>query len=75
LRDLVGVDFKMLAGSANVLSPRTAASATLALKTALWFLLGRFIVSAPSGLSPLSLSEQLITYRPVQFFGGQLSGQ
>jgi hypothetical protein len=44
-----------------------AASATFALKAGLWFLRGRFIVSAP--IKTASNGSSSITYRPVQFSG------
>src|SRR3954469_22523491 len=52
--------------SASVLSPRTAARATFALKAAVWFRRGRLVIVSP-GLQPFwLLSGRNSTYPAVQ---------
>src|SRR3954471_25082890 len=56
------------ANSASVLSPRTAARATFALKAGVWFRRGRLVIVSP-GLQPFwLLSGRNSTYPAVQIF-------
>src|SRR5450756_1263328 len=70
------ISIKSASETESVLSPRIVANATLALNAAEWFLLDRFIVSAP--VKNIFFGSSSTTYRPVQFAGAssplQVSG-
>src|SRR3954470_17028524 len=62
------------ANSASVLSPRTAARATFALKAGVWFRRGRLVIVSP-GLQPFwLLSGRNSTYPDVQISWASSSG-
>src|SRR4051812_15926260 len=54
------------ANSASVLSPRTAAKATFALKAGVWFRRGRFVMVSPVRHTSWPLSGRNSTYPAVQ---------
>src|SRR4051812_27869193 len=54
------------ANSASVLSPRTAAKATFALKAGVWFRRGRFVMISPVRHTSWPLSGRNSTYPAVQ---------
>src|SRR3954447_10511859 len=54
------------ANSASVLSPRTAAKATFALKAGVWFWRGRFVMVSPVRHTSWPLSGRNSTYPAVQ---------
>src|SRR3954462_10993656 len=56
------------ANSASVLSPRTAARATFALKAGVWFRRGRFVMVSPVRHTSWPLSGRNSTYPAVQIF-------